>query len=488
MSRPPIRSIAVFGGGLVALSAAAAFARALPGVSIELIRTPLDPAALADRLPGTLPTVGDPADYGIDEAALVARGAATHRVGQSFADWGATRLWFSGFGATGVPIAGAAFHQHWLAAHRKGARTAFDRYSTAAMLAQAERFVHPVDDARSPLSQFAYALRLDPRRAPQAMLDAARRSGIGCDEGAVAAVDRGPDGRIHVVRTDRGRAIGADLFVDCTGPVRSLAAGSSAFEDWAEALPCDRLLLAVAESAAPSPTDRYTAIPIGWRATWPLRDAAITALSYSAAITSDADARRAFGIEAAEGVAFRPGRLAAAWQGNMVALGDSAVVIDPLGWTGLALAHAGIALALELLPGRDFHPLEIAEYNRRIALRHRRARDFVALHYAACPHTTGAFWEASRAHALPAGLARSLGQFARRGTLPHHEEESFDRESWIAAMIGLGVIPQQPDPAALSADPAIVAHMIPRIEQAVATVAPRLPRYAQYLAGMAAAA
>ena len=82
MSDQAIRTIAVAGGGIVGLSAALAFARSLPRTSITLIETPLDPAALAERLPVTWPTVHRfHSLIGVDEHALIGDGIASHHVG-----------------------------------------------------------------------------------------------------------------------------------------------------------------------------------------------------------------------------------------------------------------------------------------------------------------------------------------------------------------------------------------------------------------------
>lgn len=487
-SRPPIRSIAILGAGLVGLSAALAFGRALPGVSVTVLATPPDPAALADRLPGTLPGIADmlPA-MGIDEAMLVARGAATHRLGQVFEHWREDDAeWVHAYGETGAPMDGVAFHQRWLRARRAGAPLPFHRYGPAATLAQAGRFVHPVDDPRSPLSRIDYALRLDPARAGVIFAERAQRLGVRIVPAVLRAVDRTADGGMAALRLDGDRTVTADLFIDCSGPAAPLLADRG-FESWSDALPVDRLLLTATPLATPSPQDHYTANASGWRGWWPLRDRALVGLAYTDGVTSEARARRVFGEAGrqAEAIALRPGRVCAPWQHNVLALGDAAVASGPLEWTGLTLAHAGIALALELLPGRDFHPLELAEYNRRAELRAGRVRDFLALHYQAGARRKGELWQTIRNRAPPPDLARTLARFAQRGVLPHFEEESFDRHSWLSTLIGLGVTPTYDDPAAMSIDPADGAAGLTALAATLATLPARLPSYPDYLVGMA---
>ena len=154
--RESLQSVVVVGGGLVALTAALGFARALPHATVTLVATAPDPAALADRLPAVTPQVDEAFDaLGLDEAAMVAAGAATHRMGEHFT-WGDAA--FTIGEGEGVPnLAGAAVHQMWLA-HGDGP---YDALVPAATLAAAERFAPPASDPRSLLSRVNYTLRLD---------------------------------------------------------------------------------------------------------------------------------------------------------------------------------------------------------------------------------------------------------------------------------------------------------------------------------------
>ena len=97
-----------------------------------------DPAALADRMPGSLPSIGEfHARIGVAEEETLAAGA-THRIGIRFDDWAADGQPFvHAFGDHGRPIAPGAFHQHWLNARRSGRAAPFDAYSPAAALARA---------------------------------------------------------------------------------------------------------------------------------------------------------------------------------------------------------------------------------------------------------------------------------------------------------------------------------------------------------------
>ncbi|NYD89604.1 tryptophan 7-halogenase [Sphingomonas melonis] len=471
--RESLQSVVVVGGGLVALSAAIGFARALPRATVTFVATAPDPAALADRLPAVTPQAAEAFEaLGIDEAALVAAGAATHRIGERFT-WGEAPFTI-GESETMPTIAGAALHQLWLA-HGDGP---FDALVPAAALATAERFAPPVDDPRSLLSQVTYTLRLDADAATPAFLDALRAARVRVVAPESVRIDREGD-RVTALTTSDGLSLTADLFVDASGPAALLAAQDAAWIDWSATLPVDRLLLGAAPPR-PSPLDRYEATTSGWTARWPLAGRTLAAVAYAAATTSDARAARQM-TSPGERIAIRPRRQVMPLTGNVLALGDAAAALGPLGWPGFTLALANLDLALALMPVRTPEPLLVAEYNRRATLRADRLHAYAAAFYGV-GHRRGDIWHAQRARQHPAELATALAQFGQRGTLPPLEEEMVPQATWQQALIGLGVRPVRRDPLALSAPRAGAVAALAGLRQAVAALPAGLPAYPEYLA------
>lgn len=478
-----MRSVAILGGGIVGLSAAIAFARALPGIAITLIETPPDPAALADRMPGTLPSIATFHDrIGLSEADLLAAGA-THRIATRMSDWREDgEPVVLAHGERGGVMANGAFHQHWLNARRNGKVAAFDTFSPAAMLGAADRFVHPSDDPASPLSGFGYALRLDPPAYLRLLTALARHLGIVPVTGQFAGVERRMDGGVATVLLADGRRVVADLYLDCTGPAAPLrSAIDTQWEDWQAVLPVDRMLLGTGPARTPTPTDDLVALPAGWRFETPLRDRTLLGLAYTADQTSESSARRILPT-GQDIVSVAPGARPAPWRHNVLAIGDSAVVLDPLADANLHLAHAAILRAIALLPGRDCAPAEVADYNARAYGQAARVRDFQAAQYCATSRTRGPFWKTIRRLARPESLAHTLEQFAHRGRLPFYEDESFDPDDWRGVLLGLGMIPRLADPIASAARPEIVRAALDRMAQTNAALPSRLPPYPAYLA------
>jgi len=476
----PIRSVAILGGGIVGSSAARAIARYLPQIAVTLIDTPADPAALADRLPGTLPSVNAfHAWLGIDEAELLRAGIATHRLGTRFAGWSADGTdWVHAYGDHGLPAAGVAFHQLWIRAQSGRAALPFDHYCAAAALLRAGKFVHPRADPGSPLANYDYALRLDPG-AYNALL---RRDLPGTIvSGEYSGIERRADGGVSALILADGRRIAADLFLDCAGPSAPLLSDvASQFEDWDAWLPCDRLLLAQFAAGNPIPSDDVATIDIGWR--W--RDHAFAALVYASATGEDA-ARARFDQGRADAIALQPGRRPRPWLHNVVAIGDAAVAVDPLESTNLHLAQSAIRRLIELWPSRDCLEVELGEYNKRSEEQAVRVRDFLALHYLRSGRNRGGFWQGLDKRAVPESLARTLDQFEARGRLPFFEEETFDRDSWLAVLFGLGIRPRAWQPTTERIDPARSDPAMAGYAERLAALPAQLPPYRDYLARIA---
>lgn len=469
-----IASICVVGGGIVGLSAAIAFARSLPQVAVTLVATPPNPAALADRLPGTLPAVRSfHALLGIDERELVAQGIATHRIGTRFNNWpGSSGSWIHATGGYGLDGDGIPFHQLWARAQMAGSAQPFDHYSMAARLADAGKFVHPAQDATLPLGSFEYALRLDPVRYHELLAGMLGPMRITRREGRLRGVERAADGGVTAIALSNGDRITADLYLDCAGPGSALAGALPAdFEDWGDWLPAMHLQFGSAPLQTPSSCDTFAASPGGWQLTAPLADTALT-------VTAQSPEAAGMG----EGTAVQPGRRREPWFRNVLVIGDGAIAIDPVGQLNLHLAQTAITRALALLPGRDCHPLELGEYNRRTEQQAHRIRDFAVLHYLPWHHDKAIPVE------LPDSLALMLDQFRSRGRLPYFEGETFDRHGWLATLFGLGIVPQHPEPTSLAVDQSAAQAGMARLSETLSTLADGAPSYPEYLERMKHAA
>lgn len=460
MTGRAIRTICVVGDGVVGLSAAAAFARTLPNVAVTIVPAEPDPAAVAELQCATWPSIHRfHAAIGLDEPELVRAGIVTHLLGTRFVNWpDGGEDWVHGFGEHGLKAGTIPFHSLWHRAFRAAQAAPFWRYGAAAVLGAAGKFTHPSRDAASPLGGFLYALRIDPLRYRGRL---ASLTAPLVRHAPFASAEHGGDGTIVAVTTADGARVTADLYLDCSGPQALLRhPDDRAFESWGDWLPGRTMVTRDIADGAVDPLDRTERIAGGW-----LWHAGL------------ADRTRVITLgEDDGGVAVRFG-CRTPWTANVLALGDSATAIDPLFGTALHLVQDAILLALELLPGRDFGRVEIAEYNRRIHATRSRMRDLHALHH---------LRSAPPRRPLPDGLARTLEQFERRGRLPPSEAEPFETDAWIASLLGLGVTPHAVDPLSESIDLARASHAMEALATRLNEAAERVPPYPQLLARLRA--
>jgi len=492
MGPQAMRDVVVAGGGLLGWSAAAALKRKLPMLRVTLLPLPPPPDALADRISSTLPSIIEfHRDLGLDDRDAVLGAGSSFRLGTLFDGWCDGRPGYAhAYDRYGEPLGTSSFHAHWIRQAMLGSAPSFDRYSPAAVMARAGKFLPPEADPASPLAHFEFGLGLDPIRYPQMMRAYALHLGAIERPGGLAGVRlRAEDGFVAALALDDGGELAGDLFVDCTGP-RALVRGAldQRFDDWSSSLPCDHILFADAAPAPePSPLDHAIAHPAGWR--WVAQSRARTShgLVYAAAELDHVAAahmlRDFAGSDPTAPIALRQGRRPQPWLRNCVALGDAATVIEPLEWTNLHLAHSAIDRLVTMMPDRDCAPVELWDFNRQCADETDRVRDFLALHYVASRRDEP-FWQRARAAAPPASLEHTLALFGERGRLPFYEEETFTRDSWLAVLLGQGVIPRRTDPLIDTVPPAQSAQaltlMRERIEKMVAT----LPTQSAFLANM----
>ncbi|MBL7372824.1 tryptophan 7-halogenase, partial [Escherichia coli] len=92
-------------------------------------------------------------------------------------------------------------------------------------------------------------------------------------------------------------------------------------------------------------------------------------------------------------ISLAQGRRAAAWTGNVVALGAAAMLVEPLHGWNLALLRNALDRLIGLLPAAPNGP-EPAEYNRLTAREADRVRDFAILHYKTNGRIGEPLWDA----------------------------------------------------------------------------------------------
>ncbi|MEL6878346.1 MAG: tryptophan 7-halogenase, partial [Pseudomonadota bacterium] len=384
------------------------------------------------------------------EDLVVARAGGSHRLVTRYFGWGEDGSYGAlSFGAVADPLQSIAFGREWGGGSRS-ANGGAEPVSLAETLANAGRFRRPPSDVETPLADIDYALRWHPASYRALLIDLARKIGVAHIQGQTLDIEPDGSGGISSLLIDGQARVEADLYLDCSGPAGHLVSALPGFarQDWSDALPTRRLMVAPPAAGMLALEDRVSLLPQGWLSEFAGRDGLQSILGIAAQISDEA-AVAALGTNPQVVTDVMPSRIDKPWLGNAIAIGDASAQFEPLGWLNLDLAHRQIALLLEMLPGSEVEPLERAEFNRRVDLMLGGARDFLATHYAA-PRARQVF-----ASDTPQSVAVTIDQFTRRGRLPFREEAPLLPEELMGLMRCLG-FPQGSPPQSSTNSPSQV--------------------------------
>ncbi len=499
MSDHAIRKIAVIGGGTAGWMTAAALSKTLRADQVEIVLVESEQIGTVGVGEATIPPILTfNAMLGIDERDFMRATRATFKLGIEFRDWTAPGdRYLHPFGTYGLDIEAIKFHQVWLKVRDQVGP--IEDFNLTAMAARLGRFALPDPDPAKVLSSLKYAFHFDAGLYARYLRAYAEARGVIRIEGKVVdVVLRGADGFIAAVTLDDSRRIEADLFVDCSG-FRALLIGQAlggTYLDWSRWLPNDRAVALPCDTGGGglTPYTRATADKAGWRWRIPLQHRTGNGYVYSSAHLGDEAALTALtaGLDGtARGepnfLRFQAGRRDRAWIKNCVAIGLSSGFLEPLESTSIHLIQAGITKLLALFPDRGFDPLEIDEYNRLTAQQVELVRDFIILHYKATARADTAYWNDLRTMEVPDSLARKIDLFARRGRLFQSDYDLFSETSWIAVLLGQGIMPRGHDPLVDSLPEAALVERLRRLSGLIGQTAKALPDHAAFIARYCAA-
>lgn len=396
---------------------------------------------------------------GIDEREFLRETKGTFKLGIEFVDWAMPgHRYFHPFGPHGRNFDMVPLHQYWLRARQAGEEASLDEHSMAWALARANRFTPPVSDTRNVLSTFDYAFQFDAGLYARYLRKFSEQRGVDRIEGKVAEVAlHGESGFVKGVKLEDGRALEADLFIDCTGFRGLLIEGAlkTGYEDWTHWLPCDRAVAMPCENVRPLiPYTRSTAREGGWQWRIPLQHRIGNGYVFCSSVISDDEAtdvlsRNLDGAPTGEPrvLRFQTGRRKLNWNRNVVAIGLSSGFLEPLESTSIHLIQANISKLMGLFPDRDFDQATIDEFNRISINETERIRDFLILHYK-LNRREGEMWRQCAEMQVPDILAMKIDHFRKYGRLIAREMDLFSPDSWLAVHIGQFNIPERTDPVA----------------------------------------
>ena len=490
-----IRRIVIVGGGTAGWMAAAAFSCLLEKGSVAIRLVESDEIGTVGVGEATIPPlIAFNNMLGIDEDEFLAATQGTFKLGIEFVDWGAPgERYFHPFGPHGQDFRGGHFHQLYLREAKRRALPDIAEWSMSAAAAALRRFARPAPDSRLPLSQLAYAFHFDASLYARFLRTYAERNGVQRIDGKIVdvALD-GERGHVTAVTLADGSAVAGDLFIDCSG-FRGLLIEDklrTGYDDWSRWLPCDRAVAVPSRNPGPpDPFTRSTARAAGWQWRIPLQHRMGNGIVYSSAHL-ERDAAEALllanleaePLAAPRHLAFTAGRRRLAWNANVVSLGLSSGFVEPLESTSIHLIQSGIAKLLALFPDRRFDPVERDEYNRQMQDVFEDVRDFVILHYKANRREDSEFWAYCRDMEVPDSLASKLELWRSKGRLFREGKELFGTASWVAVLLGQGIVPEEQEPAANALEPAMIADALDKMRLSYLHMAEHMPLHGDFIA------
>lgn len=493
----PLRIVVLGGGTAGWMAAAALVGLAGSACTVELIESA--DIGVVGVGEATLPHLRSfLTTLGIVEADFMAATNATYKLGIEFCDFAAIGdRYIHPFGTFGRALGGVGFHHYWLRRHHEASPDSIGKipigaFSAGVVAAEQRRFAHPRGDADDPTSSYGYAYQFDATGFAPFLSGWAQARGTTRTEGIVTTVERDAAGDVAAVVLADGRRVAGDLFIDCSG-FRSLLLGETMaepWEDWSDWLPCDRAV--AVPSASPSgpiaPFTQATAMSAGWRWRIPLRHRVGNGYVYASRYLDDGAARDALlaaldtpPLAEPRLLRFRAGRRRRSWVGNVVAVGLASGFLEPLESTSIYLVQMAITQLLEHFPGARVDAVDRDGFNAAVDAEYDRIRDFLILHYHATTRSDSPFWNHVRTMPIPDSLAERIALWRRSAQVPRYGFGLFLEPSWIAVLLGQGIVPEGWDQRADLPDGVALDRAMTTLRRSIDERVAAMPDHAAYL-------
>lgn len=459
----PIKSVLVIGRDIDAWLTALCLVRAFgqTGLKVSLLERP---STIGDSdVLHTLPTFAElHRQIGIDEPSLLRATKGVPVLGQRFSGWsGSGQPFLHAWDKQGAVLHNVDFLQCWLKAHADGMNVAIEEFSFGAVAAKQGKYLPPEKNSLE-FSEAESGYHFNAQNYARALASLCVKQGVEVMRGDLAVVEAS-EGQIEGVRLADGTLAQADLYIDATGSsaeVIGTLAGDE-FESWANWLPCNRMMTASAERLSPLPAfAEIKAFNGGWIGIYPLQDRAAVVAHYTTAV-----------LEADDMLGMLPGLCGmqlsgdvivsdlhsgyrTPWQGNCVAIGSAAAVLEGLDSARSHLLHTGIANLISMFPLNAAQMLEAVDYNRAVIGKAKNLRDFQIAHYHLNKRFDEQLWDLAREMPVPGTLRERLKLFQARGRVLPKDNETFQAENWISILLGHGLIPKSFDVRAGDIEPA----------------------------------
>lgn len=466
-----VHRIAIAGNGIEAWLTASALATHLDGQTVEITVIAIDGSDEWDSLYTVLPA--HPADVvsqvGIADTSLIRQCNGSFSLGAKFCGPRFTGDHkFKPYGPAGIDYGGSLFHNYWLLNSRNESVSDYFAYSPAARAMSKGVFAPPAERNMIGPLQHEIARHVDTVQLTQQLRSAATRLGVTESLAPFQEVRRvGDSMKIDHLLVTSGERVAADLFIDCSGPRRSLLLDTYDV-DWISASTSENYGVSMERvTRDEDPSLWHTVEPLeeGWNVTIPL---------------GDANLNLTFLNDHANEQAFVPGHVSRPWIRNCVAVGHSAFAVLPIDNMQSFHLMTSIERLITLLPGPDTLPAETLEYNQLFLRDLAEIHDLMAVHQLASKHGTinDNFIETG---SIPQSLQRRLRLFSKRGWVSISDSDVVPSHLWSAVLLFYGLIPKQHDLLAERVQKDALRERLGELSGHIDKVVSEFPPYEVYL-------
>lgn len=396
---------------------------------------------------------------GIRENLILQEAKGCYSFAQRFSNWsGNAAPYMHAYDRFGVDFDGVDFYQFWLRGASRGLKVPLEEFNLGAVAAKQGKYAVFEGGMTPSFSHAISGYNLDAMSYIQSIAKAALAIGV-IHKSVNAVTVKICDGRIDAIVLSGGVSnvveVKGDFYIDASGTEALLIKNleQENLQNWSDWLPANRIIVATAPSLKPLPAfNQISAFKAGWIGIHPLLDRTAVNIVYSSKQATSKEAlESALAVtglkitDATEG-SFSIGARKQHWIGNCLALGSSAVNLEPLDAIQLHFLHVGFSLLRALFPNDAFDMSEAEIYNEKIQGFIENARDFQIAHYHLNKRFDEPLWDDTRAMTIPQSLQEKIKLFEARGLLPQEEDETFQSESWTALLVGQQVKTKYYDP------------------------------------------
>ena len=164
-----------------------------------------------------------------------------------------------------------------------------------------------------------------------------------------------------------------------------------------------------------------------------------------------------------------------------MAVGLASGFLEPLESTSIHLIQNSIIRLVKLFPSGGIYQPEIDQFNREVKTEIEQIRDFIILHYHVTRRADTAYWNECREMRVPDTLAHKLSLFKSGGKIFRDNNELFSEPSWIAVMVGQGIVPETYHPFADSMSGGELKDLMARVRTGIAQLVARQPTHRDYI-------